>query len=159
MEKNKFINGLFILVAILSIASIAMPFFVRPEVKIDASAFRNLSGVDDGIPLFTQQVQFWIGKGYATKVASINRNRVYLELGNFSGATSTAQAIFCVQSALTDATTTNLFVFPFNTTTSYQGFAIQASSSRVFNRATGMITGSVYCVNPSASSTISVLEY
>lgn len=118
-------------------------------------------GTADQFPQFTTNAQFTIGKGFATRVAPSNPGRTYLEIGNFSGATSTAQAIYCTASNQTNIATTtssSIFTFPAGNPT-YAGFAIQASSSKVFSRVTGVPTGAIYCVNPLASSTVSTVDF
>lgn len=118
-----------------------------------------LGGTNDAIPTLTTNSQYQVGKGWATRVAVASPGRQFIEISNFSGATSTPQAIYClITNQVSVATTTTLFSFPAGNPT-YQGFAIQASSSKTFFRATGVPTGSVYCVNPVASSTVSVSDF
>lgn len=99
----------------------------------------------------------YIGKGYATRAVGPNAGRTYLEISNLSGATSTAQTIYCITSKETVATSSTAMTV--GSATSYIGFAIQASSSKVFSVQTGLPSVSVYCINPIASSTIATVDF
>lgn len=152
MFKNIIISALVVTSVALASIAIGQHFQVKSTPSI-------LGGDAMNFPAFTQDNIFQVGKGFATRIATLNKGRTYLEIGNYSGATSTPQAIYCKTSAVDyGATTTALFAFPAGNA-SYQGFAVQASSSKVFNIGTGSPISPIYCMNPLASSTVSVVEY
>lgn len=126
-----------------------------PRIVNEPQVQTSFGGTVDSFGQFTRNAQYFVGKDLAVKVASSSPNRVYLEIANLSGATTTARAIYCttVAGGVTDTLTkTNAGLLD------YTGFVIQASSSKVFTRSSGIPTQAIYCTNPVSTSTVSVVE-
>jgi hypothetical protein len=85
----------------------------------------------------------WVGTSDTLVVAS-SSGRVRLEVGNISGATSTAQALYC-----------NVGDRP---SVLYQGIVVQASSSKAFTL-DDMTRGAVRCRFPVSASTVTVIDF
>lgn len=110
----------------------------------------NLGGNDSFGP-FTRSTRVFIGPT-PTKVATSSPNRTFLEISNISNATSTAgSAIFCSTSLERDT-------YVQGAATAYSGITIFASSTKRFTRNEGMPTQAIYCINPAATTSVTVVE-
>jgi hypothetical protein len=88
----------------------------------------------------------WVGTGGTgdTLVAASSTGRTYLEIGNISGATSTAQALYCNVGGLPSVL--------------YEGMVVHASSSKAFGL-DNLIRGAIRCRFPVASSSVTVIDF
>lgn len=126
------------LVAALALTLLAIMLVpaLRP-LPVQGSASDNLFTT---IPTATS---VWVGKDISTLIVATSTGRSYLEIANISGATSTAQALYCNVNG--------------KEAVLYSGLVVHASSSRLFNL-DGLYRGALYCKFPVASSTVTILE-
>lgn len=96
------------------------------------------------LPTYPTATSVWVGKDIDTTIVATSTGRVRLEIENISGATSTAQALYC-----------NYGDRP---ATIYSGFVIEASSSKAFTL-DQLYRGALHCKFPVSSSTIAITDF
>jgi FlaG/FlaF family flagellin (archaellin) len=95
------------------------------------------------LPVTPSMSNVWVGTA-DTLVAGTSTGRIRLEIANISGATSTAQALYC-----------NVGDRP---ATAYSGIVIQASSTKAFSL-DDLTRGAVHCRYPVSASSAAVADY
>lgn len=140
----------------ISISLIALAFIVSAgsllgiltKTPLTAKAGEDYNLIFD----FATTTQLWAAST-PTKIASYNSHRAFLEISNISGATTTAQDVYC-----STASTTVSYL------TKYTGIYIKASSTVSFYPARVLPLAPVYCVSANtagatnSSALLTVLE-
>lgn len=103
------------------------------------------SASDNRLPLQPiRQNSVWVGTSDTT-VISTSSNRVHLDIANNSGATSTqSQTLYCKYGDVASA--------------AYEGFVINASSSKAWNL-DNLYVGAIHCRFPSGAANVVVTEF
>jgi hypothetical protein len=96
-----------------------------------------------GIVTIPTATSVWIGKDIDTTLIATNTARMYMEISNISGATSTGSGIYCNVNG--------------KTATPYSGFAMFASSTKTF-AVDNLYQGALHCRASDASSTVTLIE-
>ncbi len=139
MKKNILISSIISAIAVMFLI-VTLTYNVD---KVIAKPLGGTSASSNIIYKFGTSTTMWIGKDIPTQVSWYNERRAFFEVGNLSGATSTAQTIYC---------STNSSI------TRYNGIPVQASSSRSFYLNDMIFTGPLYCISPTSSSTAVIIE-
>lgn len=128
---------------IVAVLAIVLSISVGLLTSVQAKVVGSTSSSSNYIYKFGTSTAMWIGKDIPTQVAYYNERRSFFEIGNLSGATSTAQTIYC---------STNSKI------TKYNGIPVQASSSKSFYPNDMIFTAPLYCISPTSSSTAVIIE-
>lgn len=135
----KFKDLIILFVAIIGITLSAVAFVSR-----ETPATPKTGSSDIGIlPTNPRISNVWVGTS-DTVVVATSTGRLRLEISNISGATSTAQALYC-----------NTDDRP---SVAYAGIVIQASSTKIYEL-TQLPRGALRCRYPVSASSVAVIEY
>ncbi len=85
----------------------------------------------------------YVGKDIDTTVAASSSARQYLEITNLSGATTTAQPLYCNVG---------------NVAAPFTGFVIQSSSTKIFNL-DNLPRGAVHCRYQFSTTSVGVIDF
>src|SRR4051812_33811479 len=121
----KNITTLMLAIAIVALAAVI-------AFKVNAPALVKAAADIIFIPQITTSTGVYVATTDTTVVAT-NTARLYLELANVSGATTTKQDIYCAPNGVA--------------ATSYSGWTIFASSTKVFS-VDNDYTGAIHCIAP-----------
>ena len=140
MTKHQPLIIAFALLLVGLAALVAILFAVARPLTVMGSASDNV------LHLTPSATKVWVGTGNTgdTQVVGTSTGRTYLEIANISGATTTAQALYC-----------NVGGRP---SVLYEGMVIHASSSKTFDF-DNLMRGAIRCRFPVASSTVSVIDF